>query len=334
MELALHLLGLAVGISVLAWSADLFVDGSAKLARRCGLSSLLVGMIVIGFGTSFPELMVSLLAALKGNPSIALGNAYGSNIANICLILGLTAVLSPIAVGAGVLKRELPILIFATLICGGLLLNGVISRGDAAIMLVLFVGFLVNNIWAEKRREKAQAGEADKIEEGGESETLGKSVGKVVLGLALLIGSSRLLVVCAVWIARKLGVSDLLVGLTIVAVGTSLPELASSIAAVRKKEHDLALGNIVGSNFFNLLAVVGLAGVVTPMTVAEDAKAVNMILTRDYPVNMVVTILLMIFCIPWRRGGKAVITRIEGFLLLVIYVAYMVVLVRHELITE
>lgn len=330
MSIWLALLGLAVGLAVLAWSADVFVDGSASLARRCGLSPLLVGMVVIGFGTSLPELMVSLLSALEGNPCISLGNAYGSNIANIGLILGLTAAICPITVASGVLNRELPVLLGITLVCGGLLANGVISRVDAIVMLVLFFAFLANNIIVEKRRERTCPDSAVAAPEASSCDSLGRASAKVLAGLALVIGSSQLLVKCAVKIAAALGVPDLIVGLTIVAVGTSLPELASSLAAIRKREHDLALGNIVGSNFFNTLAVVGLAGVVKPMTLGDDATSIHMVLVRDYPVMIAVTVVLLLFCIPFCRGYKARINRVEGAFLLLVYVAYLGLLVAGQ----
>ena len=326
MGLLLDFLGLAVGIAVLVWSADVFVGGSAALARRCGMSSLLIGMVVIGFGTSMPEMLVSVLAAAEGSPSIALGNAYGSNTANIGLILGITALLAPIAVARSVMRRELPLLLGATVVSYALFFNGVITRLEAAILLVLFIGILGFNIYNGKR----QADEADNDLEA-KPMSLGKSLLMVVGGLVFLVGSSRLLVVCAIGIARALGVPDLIIGLTIVAVGTSLPELASSIAAIRKKEHDLVLGNIIGSNLFNTLAVVGLACIITPMTDGADREAVHMVVVRDYPVVLGLTILLVVVCIPWRRGCKAVINRLEGAMLLLAYVAYICWIVRDAL---
>lgn len=326
MSLWLSILGIVVALAVLAWSADVFVEGAASLARRCGLSPLLVGMLVIGFGTSLPELMVSLLSSLEGNPCISLGNAYGSNIANICLILGLTAVLCPITVGKGVLKRELPVLLFITFACGAMLLDGGISRLDSALMLALFFGFLINNIFVEKRNGGCDASSAS---EESSVDSVFKSMLKIVLGLALVICSSHILVKCAVCVATKLGVPDLVVGLTVVAVGTSIPELASSIAAIRRREHDLALGNIVGSNFFNTLAVVGLAGIVKPMDGGADTSSIRMALVRDFPVMTFVTVMLLLFCIPFKRGRPAVVFRSEGVALLLIYAAYIAFLVAR-----
>ena len=325
MEIILSLLGLAVGIALLVWSADVFVDGSAAFAKRCGMSSLLIGMIIIGFGTSMPEMLVSVLAALEGSPSIALGNAYGSNTANIGLILGLTAALSPVAVAKGVLRRELPVLIAITLVCGALLMDGTISRLDAVIMLVLFAGFLVNNIVRETKAPENGEGEGESEGEGGAAKniSLKKSILMILVGLILLVVSSRLLVVCSVRIASALGVPDLVIGLTIVAIGTSLPELASSLAAIKKNEHDLALGNIVGSNFFNTLAVVGLACVITPMTSGVGKDAVAAILHRDYPVLIAMTLFLLLCCIPLKKGTQAKIYRSEGILLLSAFIVYL-----------
>ena len=326
MDLLLDFLGLAVGIAVLVWSADIFVGGSAALARRCGMSSLLIGMVVIGFGTSMPEMLVSVLSAAEGSPSIALGNAYGSNTANIGLILGLTATLAPILVARSVFCRELPILLGATVISYALFFNGVITRIESVVLLVLFLGILCFNIYHGKRVPEDTANDAEV-----KPMSLGKSLLMVVGGLVLLVGSSRLLVICAIGIARVLGVPDLIIGLTIVAVGTSLPELASSIAAIRKKEHDLVLGNIIGSNLFNTLAVVGLACVITPMTDGTDREAVHAVIVRDYPVVLALTVFLMVFCIPWRRGDKAVINRLEGAFLLLAYLGYLGWLIRDAL---
>ncbi len=327
MALLLYFLGLALGIAVLVKSADVFVDGSASLARRCGVSQLLIGMVIIGFGTSMPELTVSFLAGLQGNPDIALGNAYGSNTANIGLILGVTACIAPVAVGKGVLRRELPILLGITVLCGVLLLfNNLdfsnlafsITREDALVMLVVFAFLMTVNVLREKRN----GGEGEDAPAEPAAHSLGGSLARVVIGLALLVGSSRLLVWCAVHIAQALGVPDLIIGLTIVAIGTSLPELASSVAAIRRHEDDLAVGNVIGSNLFNTLAVVGLAAVVSPMTDAVDQASIRAVMVRDYPVMILGTVFLLLVSIPF-RGRAARITRGEGAFLLASYFAYL-----------
>ncbi len=326
MDLLLDLLGLGAGIAILVRSADVFVDGSAAFARRCGMSSLLIGMVIIGFGTSMPEMLVSVLAAAERSPSIALGNAYGSNTANIGLILGLTATLSPIAVAKSVFRRELPILIAVTIVSFLLIFNGAITRAEAFAMLAIFLAVLGFNIYNGRRQPSEE-----KEETIVKPVPLGKAIAMILGGLLLLVASSRLLVVCAIGIARVLGVPDLIIGLTIVAVGTSLPELASSLAAVRKREHDLVLGNIIGSNFFNTLAVVGLACAISPMTEGTDKQAVNAIIARDFPVVFSMTAFLALACVPFRRGGRACVRRHAGVLLLAAYILYLGWLVHDAL---
>ena len=305
-----------VGLVLLIWSADRFVDGASATARHAGLPTLLIGMLVIGFGTSAPEMVVSALASLDGNPGLALGNAYGSNITNIALILGLTAVISPIAVHSSVLRRELPVLTVITLVSGYQLLDGQVDTGDAVVLLAAFFGLMGWSVYQGMR------GKGDPL--GGEVETeldsqpmpLGKALFWLVLGLVLLVVSSRLLVWGAVTIAESLGVSDLIIGLTVVAVGTSLPELASSLAAIRKNEHDLALGNVLGSNLFNTLAVVGIAGTISTVT-TEPA-----VLYRDWTVMAALTVVLFLFGYGFRGAGTGRINRLEGGVLLAAYLGY------------
>ena len=327
----LPIVAVLLGLGVLVWSADKFVDGAVGVARFCGMSTLLIGMVVVGFGTSAPEMVVSALSAMQNAPELALGNAYGSNIANIALILGVTAIISPVVVVRKALKRDLPILIAVTALSVFLVSDGSIMRMDGVILLLVFAGVMGFNIWNEMR-QKAVAGNAEEAEpQEGESLSLGKSVFWLVLGLALLVGSSRALVWGAVEIARALGVSDLLIGLTIVAVGTSLPELASSIVAARKGEDDLAFGNIIGSNLFNTLLVVGIAATISPMNSYEPA-----VFTRDMPVMAVLTVLLLLFGLPVRKNrvgadGKRIgrINRIEGATFLAVYIGYIGVLIAQ-----
>ncbi|HER33912.1 MAG TPA: calcium/sodium antiporter [Halothiobacillaceae bacterium] len=302
------------GLVLLVWSADRFVDGAAATARHLGMSPLLIGMVVIGFGTSAPELVVSVMASLDGNPGIALGNAYGSNIANIALILGLTAVIAPIAVHSQVIRREMPILLGVTALAALQVYDGEITRVEAVILLVLLMGLLGWNIYQGRRGQVDPLGGAVDKELVAHPMPLKKALIWVAVGLLLLIASSRLLVWGAIDIAQFFGVSDLVIGLTVVAVGTSLPELASSIAAIRKNEHDMALGNIIGSNLFNTLGVVGLAGVIHPL-VAEPA-----VFTRDMLVMGGLTLALFVFAYGFRAPGR--ITRLEGASLLVVFVGY------------
>ena len=329
----LPIVSVVLGLALLVWSADRFVDGAVGVARYCGMSTLLIGMVVVGFGTSAPEMVVSAISAMDNAPELALGNAYGSNIANIALILGVTAVISPVIVVRKALKRDLPVLIAVTAMSVFLVSDGSISRLDGVILLLVFAGVMGFNIVNEMRQKAAaNAAVADDAEkQDGESLSLGKSVLWLVLGLALLVGSSRALVWGAVEIARALGVSDLLIGLTIVAVGTSLPELASSIAAARKGENDLAFGNIIGSNLFNTLLVVGIASTIAPMHTFEPS-----VINRDMPVMTVLTVLLLLFGLPVRKkrldaNGHRIgrINRLEGATFLAIYIGYIGVLIAQ-----
>ncbi len=310
----LPILALVIGLIALIWSADRFIDGASGVANHFGMPPLLIGILIVGFGTSAPELVVSALAASQNNPGLALGNAFGSNIANIALILGITTLVIPITVRSSILKKELPILSVATLLVGYLLWDLDISRTDGIIMLVVFVGIMA---WSTREGMKGDGDAlADEFTEEleGKSESLGKSFFWLLLGLALLLASSRSMVWGAVEIATQLGVSDLVIGLTIVAVGTSLPELASSITAARKGEHDIVIGNIIGSNMFNTLAVVGIAAVIRPF------QTVSEILTRDLPCVGGLTVALFLIC--YRKGGQGRVTRLEGALLVLAFAGY------------
>lgn len=329
----LPIVAIVLGLGVLVWSADKFVDGAVGVAKFCGMSTLLIGMVIVGFGTSAPEMVVSAISAMQDAPELALGNAYGSNIANIALILGVTAIISPVIVVRKALVRDLPVLIAVTAVAIIQAVDGSISRLDGLVVLLVFAGVTTFNIVSELRQKKGAAAEEPAAAESGESEklSLGKSILWLVLGLALLVASSRALVWGAVEIARALGVSDLLIGLTIVAVGTSLPELASSIAAARKGENDLAIGNIIGSNLFNTLMVVGIAAMIAPMHSFSAS-----ILSRDLPVMAVLTVLLLLFGLPVRKSrvgadGKRIgrINRLEGTVFLVAYVGYIGVLIAQ-----
>jgi cation:H+ antiporter len=289
-------LAIVFGLALLVWSADRFVEGSAATARHFGMPPLLIGMVIVGFGTSAPEMVVSAISASQGNPGIALGNAYGSNITNIALILGLTALISPIAVHSQVLRKELPILTAVTALAAWQLWDGEISRNDALVLVGVLGGLMAWTIW--QGMQKNADALALEIEQELEIRDmpLRRAVVWLIVGLTFLIASSRILVWGAVEIARGFGVSDLIIGLTIVAIGTSLPELASSIIATRKGEHDIALGNILGSNLFNTLAVVGIAGIIHPMTVGPE------VFSRDIMVMAALTISLFIIGYGFRPG--------------------------------
>lgn len=316
----LPILAILGGFVLLVWSADRFVEGAAAAARHAGMPSLLIGMVIVGFGTSAPEMVVSAMAAVDGNPDLALGNALGSNIVNTGLILGVTALVVPIAVHSKIVRKELPLLFVIGLALGGLLWNGSLSRPDSILLLIGFFALIGWSIYS------AMKGRGDALELDTEQELeahsmpLGRAVFWLVLGLALLLVSSRVLVWGAVSIAEALGVSDLIIGLTIVALGTSLPELAASVMAARKGEHDIAIGNVVGSNMFNLLAVVGIAGVIAPMpTVASE------VLSRDWLVMMAMTVALFVMAYGFKGEGR--INRLEGAGLLAAYAAYNTLLV-------
>ena len=294
---------LIVSLFVLAWSADKFVDGSCGVAKYFGISPFLIGMVIVGFGTSAPEMLVSATSALEGSPSIALGNAYGSNIANIAVILGVAAIVNPIKVDKSLLKKELPFLLFTIPLTVVLILDGEISRIDAVILLAVFLVIMVVSSLG-KNEEISEDGET------GEKVSILKSLFFLVLGLTLLVSSSKALVWAAKEIAEWLGISELIIGLTIIALGTSLPELASSVSAARKNEHEVAFGNVVGSNLFNTLCVVGIAAAIKP--VLADPK----ILLRDIPIVSVLTLLLFVF------AARQKIGRFSGVLLLILYFAY------------
>ena len=324
----LAIIAVIIGLVVLVWSADKFVDGAVGIAEYCGMSTLLIGMVIVGFGTSAPELTVSALSAAQGNPELALGNAYGSNIANIALILGATALISPILMQRSVIRGDLPNLLVVSILSIILVWDGSVVRWNGILLLVVFALAMVLSVRREMKKAKTEKGESLPLAAASQGESsatpseksLGKSILWLALGLVLLVASSRALVWGAVAIARTLGVSDLLIGLTIVAIGTSLPELASSIAAARKGENDLALGNIIGSNLFNTLAVVGIAATISPME--EIEKAVTY---RDMPLMIFLTAALIV--LGFRRKGDGRLNRIAGAILLAVYVGYLALLI-------
>jgi cation:H+ antiporter len=311
----LPVVAVVAGLVLLVWSAERFVDGAAATSRRLGHSPLLVGMLVIGFGPSAPELMVSVLAASQGNPGLALGNAYGSNIANIGLILGLVALISPLAVHSGVVRRELPVLVVVTLLSALLMWGGVIGRLEGGLLLLLLAAFIGASIVLSRREGADRLAVETEESLSVHPMSLNRGIFWTGIGLALLVVSSRILVWGAVAIAEGFGVSDLIIGLTVVAVGTSLPELASSISALRRREHDLVLGNVIGSNLFNTLGVVGLAAVIAPIQVGAE------VLLRDWSLMTAMTFMMAVFALGW-RGRQGEINRLEGAVLLIMFLTY------------
>jgi len=306
-----------IGFGLLVWGADRFVIGAAAIARNLGVSTLIIGLTIVGFGTSAPEMLVSAVAAWQGNPGLAIGNALGSNIANIGLILGVTALISPIVVQSNMLKREFPVLLLTMLAGLGLMADGDLGRTDGMLLLA---GLVLMIFWLVRQGMQTRS---DPLQTEIEAEIPGRMRMSLALmwfavGLIVLLFSSRLLVWGAVSIAHALGVSDVVIGLTIVALGTSLPELAASVVSVLKGEHDLAIGNIVGSNMFNLLAVLGMPGVIRPGGFPTE------ILSRDFPVMIGLTLLLFVMAYGLRGPGH--INRYEGSALLAVYVGYMALL--------
>ncbi|MDX1668355.1 MAG: calcium/sodium antiporter, partial [Limnobacter sp.] len=316
-KMLISLFILLASLGVLIWSSDLFVDGASGTSRHLGISPLIVGMIVVGFGTSAPEMLVSVLSAFQGSPGLAIGNALGSNISNIGLILGVTALISPIAVQSGLLRKEMPILLLISIMIAALAADLNISRVDGLLMLF---SFLLITVWLVKQsmgsREDVLSMEAEQLAQLGDLPPLKSSVIRLLAGLVLLILSSKFLVDSAVFLAQSLGISDLVIGLTVVAVGTSLPELASSLAAVRRNEHDMALGNVIGSNLFNSLVAIGAAGSIAPFVVNAGEAL------RDFGVVLALTVLLYVFCVGI-KGRQGRINRLEGGVLLTAYVGYM-----------
>jgi cation:H+ antiporter len=308
----------------MVWSARLFVGGASCIARYLRIPSLVIGMVIIGFGTSMPELLVSAISSMQNTPGVAIGNAFGSNIVNIGLILGLTALIKPITVASVVVKKELPILLGATALAGLLALDRLLSRLDSIILLLLFAALIGWTIYSA-RRSKGDALEREYEQELSEHTMPPvKAAFALLVGFVILIASSRVLVWGAVGLAKAWGISDLIIGLTIVALGTSLPELASSLVAISRNEHDLALGNVIGSNLFNILAVVGLAGVIRPIELDTA------VLLRDWSVMFALTLLALFMGIGIRRQGR--INRLEGLTLLSVYLAYIAYLAYSQFI--
>ena len=314
-----ELLAIAGGFVLLTWSADRFVTGASALAFNLNVSPLIIGLTIVGLGTSAPEILVSAMASWQGNTGLAIGNAIGSNITNTTLILGITALALPLSVHSSILRRELPALILVMTVVLLLLLDGTLGRLDGAILLAGMGAMLV---WITRLARKAQSQSDPMNEEFAEEipTDLGmqKAVFWLVVGALLLLVSSKILVWGAVSIAYKLGVSDLVIGLTIVALGTSLPELAASVMSAIKGEHDIAIGNIIGSNIFNLLAVLGLPGLIHPAVIDSE------VLTRDYPIMFILILLMFAMAYGFRGPGR--INRLEGAIMVAAYAGYQTLL--------
>ncbi|WP_022942953.1 calcium/sodium antiporter [Psychromonas hadalis] len=310
-------LAILIGFALLIWSADKFVLGASNTARSFSISPLIVGVVIVGLGTSAPEMLVSAMAAAEGNTGLSIGNAIGSNITNIGLMLGITALFYPLKIHSKLLKREMPVLLAIILFSYYILWDQHLSFVDGAILLAMMFAMLAFTVWEAKSHGEDNLPQ-EILDELPEEISKGEALKWLVIGIIVLIASSRILVWGAVEVAEYYHVSDLIIGLTIVAIGTSLPELAATMAAARKKEYDLAVGNIIGSNIFNILGVMALPGLIHPDSF--DAA----VLTRDYPVMIGLLIALMIFSIAWRKGKTGILGRFEGALLLTGYISYMV----------
>lgn len=309
-------MAIIVGFGLLVWGAERFVHGAAAIAQNFGVPPLIIGLTVVGIGTSAPEILISMVAAYEGNPALAVGNALGSNITNIALVLGTTALVMPLTVKSKTLRREYPVMFAIMLLALVLVMDGHLGQIDG---LILISGLFVMLYWMIQTAKKQKR---DPMEKEFEQEIPKISTQKAFLwfaiGLILLIISSRGLVWGSINIAKAAGISDLVIGLTIVAIGTSLPELAASIMSALKKEHDIAIGNIIGSNMFNMLVVFGIPGLMSPHFVDTA------ILSRDFPFMIGLSIALFLMAYGFKGQGR--INRLEGGLLLSGYVSYMVVL--------
>ncbi len=306
---------LVIGLVFLVWSADKLVFGAAALARNVGISPLVIGMTILAMGSSAPEMMVSATAALDGKTDTAVGNVLGSNIANIALILGITALIKPLSISSAVLRRELPLMVGVTILAGVLLWDSHLGFYEGILLFVLFAAFIVAMLRISQKEKSG--GKPDPLLEEQESEVPeGVSNMKagvwVGIGLIVLPLAADMLVDNAVIIAQYFGMSDLVIGLTIIAVGTSLPELAASLAGVMKGEDDMAVGNIIGSNVFNILAVMGIPGILNPSILSEYAMG------RDFWVMLGVSLLLVAMAL----GKSRSINRVEGAVLFLCFIGY------------
>ena len=323
---------MAGGLAALAWSSDLFVDGAATVAKALGISPFIIGMVIIGFGTSAPELCVSTMSGISGHANLSLGNAYGSCIFNIAIILGVATLIFPLVVKPSVTFIAGPGLTLISLFSLIMLKDGSCSRVEAIILLAAFLVILPLYCWYDQKT-KDQPEEEVKAEAKVEPKNILVPMVKLVVGLGVLIGSSHFLVWGAVDFAKFCGVSDLVIGLTIVAAGTSLPELASAVASARRGEHEFVLGNIVGSNLFNTLAVVGLATCISPLVPGPNGEPAfsHYVLTRDLPLMMALSLSIMFFGINWKHPKwPGAIQRKEATVWVLVFVAYTLLMFYQE----
>ncbi len=315
-EMVFFGIAIVVGLVILTWSSGRFVDGASGLAHHFGVSPLIVGLTIVAFGTSAPEMLVSATAAWQGNSGLAIGNAVGSNIVNMTLVLGIAALIVPLKIHSQTLNREFPLTLVVMLFALALIWNGVLSRIDGLLLMTAMVAVVFWTLYLARAAPSDDPLVADFADEMPETVPASRTWWLMLSGLILLLISSRLLVWGAVGTAQSVGVSDLVIGLTIVAVGTSLPELAASVTAARKGEHDIAVGNVVGSNLFNILAVMGISGIVGP------GPFDTALLTRDYPLMVGLAIALYLMARGIRKSGHGSIQRWVGGFLLVVFILY------------
>ncbi len=310
----LSIAAVIAGLALLVWSADRFVEGAAATAQNLGISTLIIGITIIGFGTSAPEILISLISVYQQTPDIAIGNALGSNIANIGLILGATALIIPLTFTSGLIKREFPILMLASAVMTWTLWDARLDRLDGVLLLAFLVGVMGYLIHFSKK-DKNDIISAELEQEIPHDMPTSRALMWTLIGLILLIASSKMLVWGAVNIATALGISELIIGLTIIALGTSLPELAAAIAGARKGEPDMVMGNVIGSNLFNSLAVIGLPALMIDFDISPTA------ISRDLPIMLGLTALL--FILAWLpKRSCCVVTRYKGVILLAGFVLY------------
>lgn len=311
-----------VGLLLLIWGADRFVHGAAATARNLGIPPLLIGLTIVALATSAPEILVSLVAALRGEPDLAIGNAIGSNIANVGLVLGVVAILRPIELKSATLRREMPALLAVSLLTVSLFLDSYLGRVDG---LVLLAGLVIVMIWLARLGMRSASSDPLQAEFDAEIPkhmSMRTAIFWLLVGVATLLVGAELMVDGAIDIAKTLDVSEVVIGITLVALATSLPELAVSAVAAFRGEYGLAIGNIVGSNIFNLLAVIGVAAVIQPAALPPSVLSLH--------IFVMVAFTLVLFAMTYEYEGRGQITRFEGFALIAAYLAYQAYVVAQN----
>ena len=310
----LNVLFILVGIVLVLWGADRLTDGAVAVAEKMKMPQIVIGLTIVAMGTSMPEFCVSLVSALKGTTDLAVGNIVGSNIFNTLLIVGVSAWVAPMTILKSTVRKDIPFALFASVILLVMCLDGNISRLDAGILFVLFLVFMYVTLKGAKTKGDDTTAKTDSIEDNKKPMAAWLSIVWIIVGLACLIGGSNLFVEGATKVAEHIGVSEAVIGLTIVAGGTSLPELATSVVSARKGNSGIAIGNVLGSNVFNILAILGVTGVITPM----HLQGITML---DLSMMVVSTLLVWLFSFT-----KYKIARWEGVVLTIVFIGYMVVL--------